>query len=328
MTKVKGQTRGPPRQTRRPDLRSDLLDQRVKRRFNSEDESRRLQKGNQPAPLHCRPSMSVGERQCQVVRQSSKTPTWGRHHQEKSGPITTLRHNHHKNMGHVRRMVKESSDNYDCTDMLWPSPRCGCDLMCFVWVRHNDTLCHNTSIIPDKSHCRGRHCNDDNCARGLLLLMSRHKNKQHEFTWIPITESCELTLFTSFLHWLTKVTKNNKVLFPARRSSRRNKTRHYIRPRHRQRSSHVHKHTENPHSFGVRGVIQHVAAPSKPNGHPQHQNWRSGAPVSPHSSRRAQTATRGVDVTSRRARLHAANACYTLWHSGVNLDPLPSRNEP
>ena len=93
----------------------------------------------------------------------------------------------------------------------------------FAWVRIDGTLIHDTSVIPHGSNCLGIYS-----ARGVLLLLPYRKNKQHEPTWIPISDPCALKLFAAFLRWRAKVATKNKAMFPARRSARRNKARCYI----------------------------------------------------------------------------------------------------
>ena len=98
----------------------------------------------------------------------------------------------------------------------------------FAWVRHNGTLLHDTSIIPDRSRCSGILCKATNCVRGVLLLLPYRKNKQHEPTWIPISDPCALTIFAAYLRWRAKVATKNKAMFPARRPARRNGARCYV----------------------------------------------------------------------------------------------------
>ena len=46
-----------------------------------------------------------------------------------------------------------------------------CVQLGFAWVRHDGTLFHDTSKIPNRSQCTGSSCTNPNCARGVLLLL-------------------------------------------------------------------------------------------------------------------------------------------------------------
>ena len=74
-----------------------------------------------------------------------------------------------------------------------------CEANGLAWVRHDGSLHRDQGFVPTRGVPLGAACNNKWGARGVLLLLPWRKNKQHQPSWLPISDAGALSLLATFM---------------------------------------------------------------------------------------------------------------------------------